>query len=206
MATNATQGPADGVRPRADDSTSDGSLLRLYRHGDQDAAQRLYKRYAHRLRALARKQKSPELARRVDDDDIVQSVFGSFFRKVKLGVYNAPAGEELWHLFMVLTLNKVRSKGVYHRAAKRDVRVTSGAEGIDRSANALATDSQACDLLRMAIDEALERLPKEHEQVIRLRMEGHEVGEIARAIVRSKRSVERILQEGRDRLGKLLDD
>jgi RNA polymerase sigma-70 factor (ECF subfamily) len=155
---------------------------------------------------LARKQKSPELARRVDDDDIVQSVFGSFFRKVKLGVYNAPAGEELWHLFMVLTLNKVRSKGVYHRAAKRDVRVTSGAEGIDRSATVLATDSQACDLLRMAIDEALERLPKEHEQVIRLRMEGHEVGEIARAVVRSKRSVERILQEGRDRLGKLLDD
>ena len=39
-------------------------------------------RYARRLEALARSKTSPDLARRVDDEDIVQSVFGSFFRGV----------------------------------------------------------------------------------------------------------------------------
>src|SRR5205823_10618843 len=126
------RGPADDARSRNDDGPSDGSLLRNFRHGDQDAARLLYQRYAERLRALARAKSSPDLAGRVDDDDIVQSVFGSFFRGVIHGAYDVPAGEELWNLFLVITVNKVRAKGAHYRAAKRDVRQTSGGEGIDR--------------------------------------------------------------------------
>jgi DNA-directed RNA polymerase specialized sigma24 family protein len=37
-------------------------------------------------------------------------------------------------------------------------------------------------------------------------MEGHEVAEIARATGRAKRSVERMLQDGRARLSELLAD
>ena len=98
MEHSPTPRPADDARPRPDDETSDGSLLRLYRHGDQDAAKVLYLRYAGRLRALARSRTSTDLAGRVDDDDIVQSVFGSFFRGVIHGAYDVPAGEELWNL------------------------------------------------------------------------------------------------------------
>jgi RNA polymerase sigma-70 factor, ECF subfamily len=206
MADDAHGVPADAVRPPDDDGPSDRSLLRLYRHGSQEAARVLYQRYAHRLRALARLRKPADLEGRVDDDDIVQSVFGSFFRKVSHGTYDAPAGEELWNLFVVITLNKIHAKGVYHRAAKRDIHQTTGGLGIDQLADVLASDSQACNALRMSVEEALERLPEQHRLVIHLRMEDHEIVEIARLTGRSKRSVERILQDSRKRLAEWLDD
>jgi RNA polymerase sigma-70 factor (ECF subfamily) len=204
MTNEATQGSVDDARPRADESRSDRSLLRLYRHGDQEAATRLYERYAHRLRALAKLKKSPDLDRRVDADDIVQSVFGSFFRKAKTGVYDVPQGKELWRLFVVITLNKVRAKGVHHRAERRDVGKTTS--GLDRTGDLLATDGEACVALKLAIDEALDRLSPEKRTMIKLRMEGYEVGEISKAVNRSKRTVERLLQEGLRQLAPLLDE
>lgn len=206
MADDANRGSADDVRPRQNDGPSDGSLLRNFRRGDQEAAKLLYLRYAERLRALARSRSSPDLARRVDDDDIVQSVFGSFFRGVIHGSYDVPAGEEIWNLFLVITLNKIRAKGAYHRASKRDVRITAGGEAVDHIADELASDQQAYTLLTMSIDEALNGLATQLQQVIRLRMEGYEVAEIAQTLQRSKRSVERLLQDGRIRLGGLLDE
>src|SRR5262245_11532311 len=99
--------------PGADEEPSDGSLLRRYRRGDQAAATRLYLRYANRLRALARARCSPDLAQRVDPDDIVQSVFRSFFRRARSGAYEVPDGEELWKLFLVIALNKIRAEGAF---------------------------------------------------------------------------------------------
>jgi RNA polymerase sigma-70 factor (ECF subfamily) len=206
MTGDANRGTDDGARSRDDNGPSDGSLIREFRHGDQDAARLLYQRYAGRLRALARSRCSPDLAGRVDDDDIVQSVFGSFFRGVNNGSYDVPAGEELWNLFLVITVNKVRAKGAHHRAAKRDVRQTAGGEGIDQAPDVLASEGQACAFLRMSVEEALGRLPREQEKAVRLRMEGYEVAEIAETLGRSKRTVERLLQEGRARLGELLTD
>src|SRR5689334_207958 len=85
---------------------SDHSLLRRVKLGHDDAATGLYLRYAQRLLALTRSKSSPALARRVEAEEIVQSVFGSFFRGAQQGYYDVPAGEELWKLFLVITLNK----------------------------------------------------------------------------------------------------
>jgi RNA polymerase sigma-70 factor (ECF subfamily) len=204
MADNVDRGPAENVRSQSDAVPSDGSLLRKYRHGDQEAARLLYLRYAGRLRALARAKSSPELAGRVDDDDIVQSVFGSFFRGVIRGSYDVPAGEELWSLFLVITLNKIRAKGAHHRAAKRDVRLTTGDQEIEQSPDPLSSDGQAGLLLKMAVDEVLEQLPEQIGEAVRLRMQGYEVAEIARITGRAKRSVERNLQRGGEEIAKRL--
>src|SRR5437762_486755 len=120
MANEEEQQFAAADRPPGE--PTDSSLLRRLREGNQDAATKLYLRYAERLRLLARAECSPDLARRIDADDIVQSVFASFFQGVNRGLYEVPAGEELWKLFLVIALNKIRAKGVFHRAAKRDVR------------------------------------------------------------------------------------
>src|SRR5262245_46308569 len=117
-------------RPRGDtagaaDAPSDRSLLRRLRAGSEDAATQLYRRYAHRLRALARANTSAHRARRVDADDIVQSASRTFFAAVRQGLYDVPAGEALWTLLLVIALNKIRAEGLFHRAAKRDIRATS---------------------------------------------------------------------------------
>jgi len=176
------------------------------RGGHEDAATQLYLRYAHRLRSLARAKVSPDLARRVDVDDIVQSVFGSFFRGASRGYYDVPAGEELWKLFLVIALNKIRAKGAYHRAGKRDVRLTAGGEALEGvPGDGGEGDDVAYSVLRLTVHDALERLPPHHKQVLVLRIEGHEVADIARQTGRSKRTVERILQECRKYLAELLD-
>jgi RNA polymerase sigma-70 factor (ECF subfamily) len=186
------------------DEPSDHVLLERFRRGQQDAATQIYLRYAERLRALARSRCGRDLARLVDADDIVQAVFGSFFRRVSQGHYDVPDGEELWKLFLVLGLNKIRAVGAFHRAAKRDVRLTCAGEGASALGVQVQEDATPSQFLQLAIHEALERLPPQHRQMVELRIQGHEVAEIAQKTGRSKRSVERVLQEARRVLADLL--
>jgi RNA polymerase sigma-70 factor (ECF subfamily) len=58
----------------------------------------------------------------------------------------------------------------------------------------------------MVIDEILDRLPAGQADVIRLRIEGYEVTELAARTGRSKRTVERILQEFRQKLAATLSE
>jgi RNA polymerase sigma-70 factor (ECF subfamily) len=197
------QGPQPG--PPHGGEVSDRSLLRRLQHGQADASTELYLRYAQRLLALAAAQSSPELARRIDPEDIVQSVFRTFFRRASLGHYTVPEGEEIWKLLLVIALNKVRATGAFHRAARRDVRRTSGGEAFNHALESEASrDEAALHTLRLVVEELLQDLPEAHRKMIELRIEGHEVNEIAMAVQRSKRSVERVLQDFRQRLGALI--
>jgi RNA polymerase sigma-70 factor (ECF subfamily) len=206
MATSEPEEPAPQADP-LQEPISDRSLLRRFRRGQADASTALYLRYAERLRRLAAAQSSPALAQRVDPEDIVQSVFRTFFRRANLGHYTVPDGEEIWKLLLVIALNKIRTTGAYHRAAKRDVRRTSGGAAFDRSLDSEpGQDESALNLLRMVVEEILENLPAAHRQMVELRIEGHEVAEIAAAVQRSKRSVERVLQDFRRQLDAEIHD
>jgi len=188
---------------RRADEASDHSLLRRYRNGSQDAAAELYLRYARRLQRLAAAQLAPDLTPRVDFDDIVQSVFGSFFRRVNRGYYDVPAGEELWRLLLVIALHKIRSQGAFHRADKRDIRRTCNGEQAFEQAD---TDEAATVFFDLVVKEMLEKLPEQQKEMVELRLEGYEVAEIAAKTSRAKRSVERLLQDARKRLGEHLGE
>jgi RNA polymerase sigma-70 factor, ECF subfamily len=191
----------------SEDESSDRSLLWRFRHGQADASTRLYLRYAERLQALAARQTSNELGRRVDPEDIVQTVFRTFFRRVAEGNYDVPDGEEIWNLLLVIALNKIRGAWVHHKAAKRDVRRTGTGEANELAIrNAAGKDEAALAVLRMVVDEVLEGLQESHRRMIELRIEGHEVAEISRDVGRSKRSVERVLQDFRRRMGELIHE
>jgi RNA polymerase sigma-70 factor (ECF subfamily) len=196
-AKSALLRPGNGAEP------SDHSLLHRVREGSQDAATQLYLRYAQRLHALTQAQCSPGLARQVDAEDIVQSIFGSFFRGASQGYYDVPAGEELWKLFLVIALNKIRAKGNYYRAAKRDVRLEVQSARLEEKGG---QDQADLAFLQLAVAEALERLPAQYKEMVTLRIEGHEIAEIAQQTGRSHRTVERILQQARRRLSELLKE
>ena len=190
-----------------DEGPSDHSLLRRFRRGEDDGPTLLYLRYAERLRALAAAQIAQGLAARVDSEDIVQSVFRTFFRRAAEGQYDVPEGEEIWKLLLVIALNKIRALGAFHGAARRDMRLTSGGEAYDRALDsATGRDEGALAVLRLVIDEVLEALPPGHRVIVELRIDGHEVAGIARTVQRSKRTVERVLQEFRRRLDAQIRD
>jgi RNA polymerase sigma-70 factor (ECF subfamily) len=198
-------GLSGSVAAPAGSAPSDRSLLRRFRGGQPDAATELYLRYAARLRALVAGQTAPDLAPRLDPEDIVQSVFRTFFRRVAGGQYDVPEGEELWTLFMIIALHKVRSAGSFHRAAKRDVRATAASlPDASTDPHFAAPDELALATLRMVIDELLGALPASMRTIVELRIEGHAVEEIAQRTQRSRRSVERGLHEFRARLRPLI--
>jgi RNA polymerase sigma-70 factor (ECF subfamily) len=185
---------------------SDSSLVRRFRSGEDDAATKLYKRYAERLHRLAQRNTALDLTPRFDAEDVVQSVFRTFFRRVRTGLYDLPAGDELWRLLLVISLNKIRTLAVYHRAQKRSVSTTTApgtellAQLQDQNAEDLALTS-----LKMVIDEVLHDLPEVQQRIITRRIEGSQVEEIAAETGRSKRTVERVLQDFRTRLRGIID-
>lgn len=193
-----------GAEPASAQPT-DRSLLRRLRGGEQDAAEALYVRYARRLRALASTQTSAALASRFDPEDVVQSVFRTFFRRAADGQYDVPEGEELWNLLLVISLNKIRALATYHKAAKRDATTTLPLTSAESSSSGPdASKYEALQILELVIDEMLVDLPESQRAMIRMRIEGHAVDEIAAATQRSKRTVERALMQFRAQLGKLL--
>jgi RNA polymerase sigma-70 factor (ECF subfamily) len=183
---------------------SDGALMSRYRGGDQHAATEIYLRYAQKLRSLARARCGADLAPRMDAEDIVQSVFRSFFQGARRGYYDVPAGEELWKLILVIALNKIRAEGAFHRAARRDVGLTTNGSNLDALHHSRRDEDMS--VIRLVIEETLARLTPHHRTIVDLRVQGYAVAEIALQTGRSKPSVERNLQEFRCELERLLPE
>jgi RNA polymerase sigma-70 factor (ECF subfamily) len=189
------------MNPRAvvPPSATDGSLLRRLADGQATAADALFRRYADRIRALARAKLPTHLTPRADPEDVVQSVFRAFFESAKKGLYQVPDGQTLWHLLGVVTVNKVRALHAHHAAARRDARLT-----VAWGPDTLEPAEPATDLLEVAVRDVLEQLPTTERAAVELRLEGYEVAEIAGRVGRSKRAVERSLQKARERLTELM--
>jgi RNA polymerase sigma-70 factor, ECF subfamily len=204
--TDVAEPPAD--RPPDDSPLSDRRLLERFQKGDREAAALLYARYADRLRALTRRKSSTALACRLDPDDIVQSVFRNFFHAAREGGYDVPPGEDLWKLLLVIALNKIRARGTFHRAAKRDVRRTRRIDGLDPYTLAKENPhgQSGVTFMRLAAEEALAQLPPLQRRIVELRMQGYQVHEIAGLTGRSLRTVERTLQHCRRQLSAFLAD
>lgn len=181
--------------------TSDVSLLRRVKEGNEDAATALYSRYAARLLRLADRQVYDDIAKYVDHEGIVQSVFRTFFRRASFGQYDIAESDGLWKLLLVIALNKIRSAGAYHRAARRNASQTrSLTDELAVAQSQVSGEEQALVHLQLTIDELLEGLPADHQKIILSRIDGHGVNEIAQSSGRAKRTVERILQRFRTQL------
>lgn len=185
----------DNTPPVGSNRSTDASLLVRFQSGEDDAATALYKRYADRLIDLANYNKGADLAACVDAEDIVQSVFRTFFRRVADGHYLIPESEELWKLLLVIALNKVRMIAEHHRAAKRDIKKTTSFGNQD-----VPSPTDTTEVLRLTIEDVLAKLPASHQQVVHARIDGYGIAEIEQQVTLSRRSVERILQSFRKRL------
>src|SRR5438105_5890518 len=97
------------------------SLMKRWQAGDQQAATDLFRRYAERLIALARRRLSTRLLCRVDAEDVVQSACRSFFSAASAGQFDVKCGGDLWQLLVVITLRKLRNQVQRHTRHKRSV-------------------------------------------------------------------------------------
>src|SRR5262249_16338172 len=89
---------------------------------DDEAARRVFERFAGRLIALARSQLDERLRQKVDPEDVVQSAFRSFFHRCGDGRFTLDSWDGVWSLLVLITLRKCGKQVDYFLAQARDVR------------------------------------------------------------------------------------
>ncbi len=188
--------------------TDDGSadLVARWRAGDQQAAAELFHRYANRLVGLARNHLSRRVGQRFDPEDIVQSVFRSFFADAQAGRYDIQRGGDLWRLLVTITLGKTRNQAKHSRRAKRSVEREQGF-GSEDSLLGLQPDvlARAPTPLHAAalvdeLEQLMARLTPPDRRIVELRLQGYKLAEIAGLVERSQRTVCRVLEEVKQEL------
>jgi RNA polymerase sigma-70 factor, ECF subfamily len=176
----------------------DQSLLDLWRAGNQEAARALFERYADRLVALARKHINQRLARRVDAEDIVQSVFRTFFRRAQTGELHLYDPDHLCALLARITIHKALDQISFHKAAKRNVNLDADSGSPEHDVVGQVLDQEptpeAVNLFLDELEHLLGRLAPEEQKVLEMRMQGYSVEEIAQSLNTYDRKIYRLLE------------
>ncbi len=106
-----------------------GSVTRLI-HGlrstnpakRNEAASQVWKRFFPRLLELAQQHLDSRIRQVEDGEDVAQSMFKSFFIRMKQGRFELGDRDDLWALLVKMTLNKTRTVGRRHTQDCRDIR------------------------------------------------------------------------------------
>jgi RNA polymerase sigma-70 factor (ECF subfamily) len=184
-----------------DDTLPVAVLLQQWQAGDARAAEALFERYARQLVPLAERHLSHKLAGRVDGEDVIQSVFRTFFRRSARGEFRIDGSAQIWRLLVKITVLKARAQGRRHRAARRDV-AAEVAGGAAAGPEAVAHDPgpEEAVILVDQIESLLEGLPALHCHVLDLRLQGVAVTEVAARLGVARQTVYRVLQVLQQRL------
>src|SRR4051812_39163412 len=179
-------------------------LMERLRSGDDDAARKVFDRFARRLVAVARRRFDWRLAHRVDPEDVVQSAFKSFFIRHREGTLQLEDWDGLWSLLTLITPRKCVDRVEYFRAERRDVRrEATGTEGPDQPWQ-LALDREPRPEEAAALAETVEQLfqavSDDDRPILELSLQGYTAAEIGIRLGRALRSVQRIREQIRKRL------
>jgi DNA-directed RNA polymerase specialized sigma24 family protein len=195
-------------------TTSVSGLIPLLRAEDRSirdmAASLIWQRYFRDLLDLARRNLSPRVRRRVDEEDIVVSMFDSFCARQARGEYDLAGCDELWRLLVTITLRKASNARRNHHREKRNVALEESlvTDRNDSSCpgwaleqmDAGAPSPAEAAVLNEALERRLEMLKDAELREIALwRLEGYTNREIADRIKRTERAVERRVERIRQK-------
>ena len=186
------------------DRSFDDLMARL-RAGDNDAATAVFHRFADRLIELARKRLGGALRPKVDPEDVLQSVFQSFFaRQAAGGMADLKTWDSLWGMLVVITLRKCGRHLDYFHAACRDVqREVHAVAPADHSgasweaAAAEPTPSEAA-VLTETVEQLMNRLDGRQRQILTLTLQGCSPVEVSAQVGCTERTVYRVLDRVKD--------
>jgi RNA polymerase sigma-70 factor (ECF subfamily) len=191
--------------PGQDHPANIQELLARIKSGDDEAARELLTRYEPKIRLVVRRQLPRLLRSRFDSIDFLQSVWGSFFHRIRTGPNDLDEEQNLITFLAWAARNKVIDE--YRRAAtqkhdiKREERLDMGRDIEVRLASG-DTPSQLAQA-RETYDRLRELLPADRKVILELKAAGYSCREIGDRLRMSERTVQRVLEslKGRARLG-----
>ena len=176
-------------------------LLDGLRADDQEAARQLVDRYLDRLVALARRRISQRLASRVDPEDVVQSVFRTFFCHAKEGKFQIKDQDDLCKLLIRITVHKVLKQVEHHTARKRDAHMETeqGNRTLERMQELLSKEPspEAQVMFLDQLEHVISQLGSTPRRILEMRMQGYSEKEIAAEMGVSDRTIRRVIERVR---------
>lgn len=184
-------------------------VITRLRAGDQDAASEVFRRFVHRLIALASRQFDARFRSKEDPEDVVLSVLRSFIQRDVRSPFDLYDWDGLWALLASITVRKCSARREFWKAARRDVeREVARAvepEGVEwHEAIARGPTPEQAAILAEMIELLISRLEVSHREIAQRYLEGYTPVEIAKRCSCSERTVGRVVARLREWLLKTL--
>src|SRR4051794_23455292 len=187
--------------PPLDEENIAGFLTRI-QAGDEGAARELLARYEAEVRLVVRRQLPRLLRSRFDSLDFLQSVWGSFFRRVRSGPAEFEDSRHLVAFLARAAKNKVIDE--YRRAASRKQDMhreeplwSDGARPKEVAAD-IDTPSEVAQAHEVFV-RLRDLLPAERRTILELKAQGLSSRDIGERLGMSERTVQRVLEDLRRR-------
>lgn len=178
------------------------ALLGRIRDGDESAARELLARYESQVRLVVRRQLPRLLRSRFDSIDFLQSVWATFFRRLRAGPERFEDPRFLVSFLARVAKNKIIDE--YRRAASRrqDIRREEPLSPAGQPSRELVADQDSASELAEA-NEAYDRLndllPEDRRGLLGLKLTGLSNRDIADRLGLSERTIRRVLEDLRRR-------
>lgn len=183
-------------------------LMTRLRAGEQEAARQVFQRFAQRLIALAGSRLDPMTRRKLDPEDVLQSVYRTFFVRYALGQFELDNWDSLWGLLTLITVRKCGKWAAHFHAGVRQVEqevTPATSESGTSSWEALAREPtpEEAAMLAETVEQLLRGLDGREREMVTLRLQGFSLTEISAEVARTERTVQRVLERARKRLERL---
>ncbi|QDT44943.1 RNA polymerase sigma factor [Gimesia alba] len=179
--------------------------------GDEEAARQIVQRFTRRLLALAQTRLDARLQQKVAPEDVLQSVYRSFFRRHQNEEFNLDSWDGLWALLATITVRKCCQQVRHYHRERRDLnRETPSQTPEENKLNEWQmisnepTPEQAA-LLTELLEEIMSSLDPQGQTIFMMRLQGFSEREICEEIARSERTVRRTLNRIRSQLSNAME-
>ncbi|MCA1686535.1 MAG: sigma-70 family RNA polymerase sigma factor [Planctomycetia bacterium] len=188
--------------PTRDQESDIPAFLARIQAGDEDAARDLLRRYEAEVRLVVRRQLPRLLRSRFDSLDFLQSVWGSFFRRVRSGPAEFEDSRHLVAFLARAAKNKVIDE--YRRAASRKQDMHREEPlwvdgGRPRDVAAVTDSPSDVAEAREVFSRLKEMVPEDRRTILELKAEGLSSRDIGERLAISERTVQRVLEDLRRR-------
>jgi RNA polymerase sigma-70 factor, ECF subfamily len=172
------------------------------------AGQELFSRFAHRLIALARLNLDARLRNKVDPEDVVQSVYKSFFLRYSDLPLEEDENGGLWALLTLITLRKCADRARYFGTERRNISREAQPASLDanepwREAIGREPTPEQAAMLSETLEQLLGDLDTSERPMLELSLQGFSTQEISEQLGRAERSVRRFRERVRKQLQRM---
>lgn len=176
------------------------------------AARLIWGRYFRELLSLAKRHLGRRIRLRESEEDILQSMFKSFYLRQRRGEFDLANRDDLWGLLVTITIRKALNAANRNQRAKRDVRrelcYLDGDSGLSQWALEQTSARGPTPAEAALLNEELERrlaalADPELLQVAICKLEGFTNREIAEERRCTERTIERKLERIRSRWARI---